>query len=222
MPSDAGTGSSPATRRVTTASPRLIAGIIGQIIAEHRIDTARVYVAGLSAGGARRRSWPKPTRTCSPPSAFIRALPAAPPATCPRPSRDAAGAHRRQPATGAGVPTILFHGDTDRTVNPSTATRWRQGRWPGAMGLRTEIDEGRSPGGLAYHRARHLDGSGRPLLERWTVHGAGHAWSGGSPDGSFTEPARPRRLARHGRVLPGARTGARLMSAPGTHTAHAR
>ena len=54
-----------------------------------------------------------------------------------------------------------------------------------------EIEQGRSAGGLSYDRARYRDAGGSVLLERWTVHGSGHAWSGGSPDGSYTDPRGP-------------------------------
>ena len=47
------------------------------------------------------------------------------------------------------------------------------------------------PGGFDYTRTTQSDDSGRPMLELWTLHGAGHAWSGGSPAGSYTEPRGP-------------------------------
>jgi poly(3-hydroxybutyrate) depolymerase len=57
--------------------------------------------------------------------------------------------------------------------------------------LRTTMQHGRVPGGHAYSRRLHVDTSGQTILEHWVIHGAGHAWSGGSPGGSYTDPQGP-------------------------------
>ena len=57
--------------------------------------------------------------------------------------------------------------------------------------LRATVQEGRVPRGRAYSRVLHHDASGQVIFEQWVIHGAGHAWSGGSPAGSYTDPQGP-------------------------------
>ena len=103
-------------------------------------------------------------------------------------------AHR--PGTAAAgepaVPTIVFHGDQDGTVHPHNGDLViAQARAAAAQGLRVEEERGRTPSGYAYSRTLHADPSGKPIFEQWVIHGAGHAWFGGSPAGSYTDPRGP-------------------------------
>ena len=49
----------------------------------------------------------------------------------------------------------------------------------------------RVPGGRAYTRSVYHAAGGQAVAKRWVIHGAGHAWSGGSPRGSYTDPGGP-------------------------------
>jgi poly(hydroxyalkanoate) depolymerase family esterase len=178
--------------------PSLIEGITRQIMRDHAVDPRRVYVAGLSAGGAQAAvmgmAYPDlyaavgvhSGLACGAasdvPSAFeaMRGGGAAPP---PRPPAAAGGGGQRT------VPAIVFHADRDGTVHPRNADRVVAQY--AAAGLRKEAQRGQVVGGRDYTRTLHADAGGRVLLEQWTVHGGGHAWSGGSPDGSYTDPLGP-------------------------------
>ncbi|PTQ12385.1 esterase [Sphingomonas oleivorans] len=175
--------------------PALIAGITRQVIADYRIDRQRVYIAGLSAGGAEAAimgaAYPDLYAAVGIHSGLAcgaaRDLPTAMMAMRQGSGINAAG----QPGTHF-VPTITFHGDQDTTVHEVNSCEI-VARAAAAAGpsLRTHSEAGRSPGGRAYTRAVSVDDRGRALIEQWTIHGGGHAWSGGSRSGSFTDPSGP-------------------------------
>jgi poly(hydroxyalkanoate) depolymerase family esterase len=171
--------------------PALIAGITRQIVSEFAVEPGRVYVAGLSAGGAAAAimGWAYPELYAAVGVHSGLACGAA----SDMPSAFAAmrqgGAPRRSPAARP-VPTIVFHGDRDTTVNPVNGDQVIAQSKAGSD-LHTTTSRGVAPGGMAYTRSVETDGSGRPVIEQWVLHGAGHAWSGGSPAGSYTEPRGP-------------------------------
>jgi poly(3-hydroxybutyrate) depolymerase len=88
------------------------------------------------------------------------------------------------------LPTIVFHGDRDTTVSPVNGDQViAQSKATAEFHL--TINRGQSAGGINYTQTIQADGSGCPILEQWVLHGAGHAWSGGSPAGSYTDPRGP-------------------------------
>ncbi|MFN3620941.1 alpha/beta hydrolase family esterase [Sphingorhabdus sp.] len=173
--------------------PALIAGIVREIVADYAVDASRVYVAGLSAGGAMAAilgmTYPElfaaigvhsglPFGAATDVASAFKAMKRGP--------NQVAGSR-----SGQTVPTIVFHGDRDRTVNPANAD-----------GVLAQFDlQGpsdqymtsfeNSPNGLKYVKSVQSDDNGKPMFEKWLVKGAGHAWSGGSPRGSYTEPRGP-------------------------------
>src|SRR4029077_15104910 len=90
------------------------------------------------------------------------------------------------------VPAIVFHGDHDTIVHPHNSDQViAQLREALNIDLQATVQEGRVAGGRTYSRILHHDASGQAIFEQWVIHGAGHAWSGGSPAGSYTDPRGP-------------------------------
>jgi poly(3-hydroxybutyrate) depolymerase len=84
----------------------------------------------------------------------------------------------------------VFHGDHDTTVHPRNGDHIiAQSKI--TTSLQTDMHHGRVSGGHAYTRTVHTDAGGRVIFEQWDIHGAGHAWSGGSPSGTYTDPRGP-------------------------------
>jgi poly(hydroxyalkanoate) depolymerase family esterase len=180
--------------------PSIIAGITKQVMDEYEVEEGRVYIAGMSAGGAMAailgatypdlyaavgvHSGLAPGSAHDLSSAFTAMRQGGPVVAQP----ENTGQQRKI------LPTIIFHGDGDTTVHPRNGERLlahldagtRNGSSP-----RVNTRRGGVPGGYEYTRFTYKDASGRDLVERWSVHGLGHAWSGGSYPGSYTDPKGP-------------------------------
>ena len=171
--------------------PSIIAGIARQIMSEHNIDPDRVYIAGLSAGGAAAAvvadAYPDVFAALGVHSGLAcgvaHDLPSAFSAMQGRPAGAAARGGRQ-------VPTVVFHGDRDTTVHPSNGVEV-VARAAAGESFRQKVEHGNVHTGRSYTRSVHRDEAGRELIEEWVIHGAGHAWSGGSAAGSFTDPLGP-------------------------------
>ena len=115
------------------------------------------------------------------------------------PARPQSRASRPTAVPARVVPTIVFHGDRDTTVNVVNAdhvlTPWVQAteerNTTPRPDQRVTVERGQAPGGYAYTRSIYHDPQGRALLEKWIVHQMGHAWSGGSPHVSHSDPQGP-------------------------------
>lgn len=190
----------PGDQQREQGEPALIAGITRQIMRSHAVDPRRVYIAGLSAGGAAAaimaQAYPDlyaavgvhSGLACGAardiPSAFAAMRQGA--AVPPQPGHPGPAAPRPRI-----VPTIVFHADQDRTVHPRNGDQViAQSSASGVLRVKA-VQNGQVPGGHAYRRTIYADTAGKPLLEQWLVHGGGHAWSGGSPAGTYTDARGP-------------------------------
>ena len=172
--------------------PALIAGATRQIAQDLAVDRSRIYAAGLSAGGAAAAIlgtiYPDLYAAIGIHSGLAcgaaRDLPSA--MTAMR-----QGAQPHDAAQAIVTPTIVFHGDRDTTVSPVNGAHIIDAGAARRAGLTPTSVRGTSAGGTAYTQDVYADRSGRPMLEYWRLHGAGHAWSGGSAEGSYTDPRGP-------------------------------
>jgi poly(hydroxyalkanoate) depolymerase family esterase len=170
--------------------PSLIAGIAQQVASDYRIDRKRVFVAGLSAGAAMAvilgETYPDVFAAVGAHSGlpFAAAHDVASAFTAMKAGRK--GGAR---AHAGGVPTIVFHGDADHTVAVGNGDDII--RDATAHTTQRAVHSGVTPGGRVYTQTVFTDATGHTRAESWRLKGGGHAWSGGSAQGTYTDPSGP-------------------------------
>lgn len=170
--------------------PAIIAGIVRDILRDHPADTGRVYAAGLSAGGAAAAIIGAAYPDLFAAVGVHSGLPVGGAQDVPTALAAMSGGSPGRPQAEA-VPTIVFHGLADTTVNPTNGVAVVAQALRARGDLKTRDVSGRSDGGRTYRQIRHDDAEGHSLVEHWQIDGAGHAWSGGQSGGSYTDPQGP-------------------------------
>jgi poly(hydroxyalkanoate) depolymerase family esterase len=193
-------------QRRDRGEPALIAGITREVVANYHVDERRIFVAGLSSGAAMAvilgTTYPDayaavgahsglPYGAAHSMASAFGAMKASP-GLSGMPIRPGSTAGRTPAARG--VPTIVFHGDSDHTVdarNGAAIVEQAKRNYSGETSLQSSVRQGTAAGGRKYSHTVYADAANQPVVEQWLVHGAGHAWSGGSPNGSFTDNGGP-------------------------------
>lgn len=188
----------PGDQKRDAGEPAIIAGLTESLRDQYAIPADRIFVAGLSAGGAMAvimgETYPELYGAVGVHSglAYGAANDVMSAFAVMRGQAVIGPAPSRKPAGGpeAGPRVIVFHGSADTTVHPSNAERIIAGKGA-AAGKPSRFEPGAATGTRGYTRIVVRREDGTHGIESWTIEGAPHAWSGGHPSGSYTDPHGP-------------------------------
>jgi poly(hydroxyalkanoate) depolymerase family esterase len=191
--------------------PSMIAGITREVASIYRVDKQRIFIAGISAGAAMSiimgNTYPDLFAAVGAHSGFAyRAANSVPSALAAMrgsrgPVADGGGpievAPKPHASSVGAIPVIVFHGDRDKTIHVDNGSEIIAQAMANALHFRmidrprNPIQERRTTNGREHTTTVYLGPRNRPIFENWVLHGGGHAWSGGSTNGSFTEVSGP-------------------------------
>ncbi|USZ68068.1 PHB depolymerase family esterase [Halorussus salilacus] len=195
----------------------LIKGMVDDVTDDHAIDDSRVYAAGFSAGGAfvpnlvveyadvfaaggvHSGLMYDVAETESEGTTTMSGCSSGPTA-----EEEGQHAYDRMESNGITrpVPTVVFHGTDDTTVDPCNGEQEAEratvtndlaldGDGDGELDYAPDETTDGSGDSLSYTREEFADAEGTVWVEQWLVEGMGHAWSGGASGGSYTAPGGP-------------------------------
>lgn len=189
-----------------SGEPALLASMTQAVMKQQGIDPRRVFIAGLSAGGAMAAivaaAYPEifaavgvhsglPSGAASNVAEALMVMKSGELGiVMPGKARHLSPATKGVLRPPTSVPTIVFHGDQDSTVHPRNGEQVIAAV-QGHTSAQPRVEQGVSARGRRYTRSTRQAEHGRTVTEHWLVHGAGHAWSGGSATGSYTDGSGP-------------------------------
>ncbi len=175
----------PRDQRRDQGEPGILAGLTRAIMADYEVDPRLVFVAGLSAGGAMAAvmgaTYPDLFTAIGVHSGLAHGSASDVVSAFAAMRGDA---NSRRPDVPPQIRTIVIHGAADTTVHPSNAMEI-------VAGLTADRSTDVPASGRSATRTVLRDAGGNAVAEHWLIHGAGHAWAGGHPDGSYTDPEGP-------------------------------
>ena len=183
----------PGHQKADRGEPGMIAALTQKIVQQHGADPHRVYIAGLSAGGAMAAV----VASLNP---GIYAAVGVHSGLAAGAARDVASAFKAMRSGAKGrtlpaIPTIVFHGTADKTVHPDNADHIADAALAALKAAGVELvktkDAPGTQGTEKTDRVVYSSASGKPLIENWRIDAGPHAWSGGDAAGSYTDPEGP-------------------------------
>lgn len=182
----------PEHQQVDQGEPGMIAALTRQVLSsDHngiQADPDRVYIAGLSAGGAMAAV----VAGLYPDIFAALGVHSGLPAGAAQDMLSAFTAMRtgankgKKRLTLAPLPTIVFHGDADTTVHPDNGDHITDAALAAWEAFGVPLKKGASTQRLVYRSPE-----GPSYVEHWRIEDGPHAWSGGDAAGSFTDPKGP-------------------------------
>lgn len=190
----------PGHQRLDQGEPGMIARLTQRVLAshpgDHGADPSRVYIAGLSAGGAMAAVvaglYPDIFAALGVHSGLA--------AGAAQDMLSAFGAMRRgaKGQTAPALPTIVFHGGADKTVHPANGEHVSDAAMTALTAAGLSLVKSQSLVGTVgaaneqtTERIIYRTADGRSYVEHWRVDAGPHAWSGGNAAGSYTDPDGP-------------------------------
>lgn len=181
-------------QRRDRGEPAILAGMTRAAMEEYGVSRERTFVAGLSAGAAMAvilgETYPDVFAAVGAHSGLPYG------SANDVPSAFAAMAGNGQAASNPSkdasfVRTIVFHGTADATVAPANGERIARDVMDRGPRQTFDNDEKGQTTGRRFTRRIVTQEDGETVLEHWTVDGLGHTWSGGQPQGSYTDAKGP-------------------------------
>ena len=183
----------PSHQQAGRGEPGMVATLARKIVSQHSADPDRVYVAGLSAGGAMAavvaNLYPHVFAAVGVHSGLAAGAAQSMMQAFSAMQEGAKGSHT------TALPTIVFHGTADQTVNPSNAKFITQAALAAFKAEGVDLVKSKvsikNPGDESADRTLYTAANGKPMVESWRINAGPHAWSGGNAQGSYTDPDGP-------------------------------
>jgi poly(hydroxyalkanoate) depolymerase family esterase len=180
-------------QRRERGEPAILSGLAQSVASQHHIAKDKVFIAGLSAGGAMAAILGETYPDVFAAIGVHSGLPVESAKDVPSAFAAMAGKPMQRVSTKktSAARTIVLHGLSDGIVHPGNGHEIVRQALDQGPDQTIQIEERSNTNGRRYARNITSDAAGAALVEHWEIEGLGHAWSGGSRAGTYTDPTGP-------------------------------